>query len=624
MLLANVPAHITVVDRDLNITFINDVPGDTSQEALGRHVFDFVDPRFHEIVRTKLEHVFTTGEAVSFESLAPDPSGSTAYYENHVGPLTHEGEIVAATIVGLDVTERHSVEESLRRVREELETTLDALPDLLFQTDRQGRLLSYHAPHPEELHTAPDQFLGKLVTEVLPPGAAEVIMAAIREAAESGRSEGRIYPLDVQGRRLWFELSAVAQDRAAEGEPRVLALVRNITARKEAEEDRLRLQKQMQHVQKLESLGVMAGGIAHDFNNLLVAILGNVDLAIGGLSATSPVRRRLEEIKTASSRAAELCNQLLAYSGRGKIALEPVDLSAVVEEMSHILAVTIDRRAILQSDFAPDLPSVLADPAQIRQVVMNLITNASEAIEGAAGTISVATAVRECSTADLAGAYLGENLPAGRYVALRVVDTGCGMDEEVSKKMFDPFFSTKFAGRGLGMAAVLGIVRTHRGAIEVKSAPGVGSSFEILFPVSEGAVPEEPPDELDDVGWKGAGRVLLVDDEDVILEVGKSMLEHFGFEVETASDGREALQRFEMDPGRFSLVILDLTMPHMGGVETFRSMRLLQPEARIILSSGYAEQDAAQGLLGEGLAGFLQKPYEMSDLRSQLQAVLSD
>ena len=319
-----------------------------------------------------------------------------------------------------------------------------------------------------------------------------------------------------------------------------------------------------------------------------------------------------------------MCNQLLAYSGRGKFVLEPIDLSAVVEEMSHILDVTVGKRAVPHYVFAADLPCVLADPAQIRQVVMNLITTASEAVGDAGGTISIATGVRDCSTADLAGAYAGENLPAGPYVALRIADTGCGMEEEVLKKIFDPFFTTKFTGRGLGMAAVLGIVRSHRGTIDVESTPAAGSRFEILFPVYDGAVAQKQPQRFEEGIWRGTGKILLVDDENAILDVGQRMLEKLGFAVETASDGREALQRFEADPGRFSLVILDLTMPDMGGIETFRSMKLLESEACIIMSSGYSEQDAAQSLLSEGLAGFLQKPYQMSDLQKLLQVVLAD
>ena len=367
----------------------------------------------------------------------------------------------------------------------------------------------------------------------------------------------------------------------------------------------------------------MAGGIAHDFNNLLVSILGNADLALMEMSALSPARKSTEEIKKAAIRASELTNQMLAYSGKGRFIIKAINLNELVEEMAHLLEVSLSKKTVLKYDFADNLPAVEADPAQLRQVVMNLITNAADAIGDKSGVITVSTGVMEADEAYLTTTYLDEALPPGYYTYLEVSDTGCGMDEDIRVKLFDPFFTTKFAGRGLGLAAVLGIIRGHQGAIKVYSEPGRGTAVKVLLPCSN--VPIEPEKELgievlDD--WKASGTVLFIDDEETVRNVTKIMLEKCGLDVITAEDGRKGIEAYSENADKIDLVLLDMTMPHMDGEETFRELRKIHKDVRVILCSGYSEQDATTRFAGKGLADFVQKPFRIEILLEKIRGAL--
>jgi PAS domain S-box-containing protein len=302
-------------------------------------------------------------------------------------------------------------------------------------------------------------------------------------------------------------------------ENKALAFFLDVTERKRMEEERRKIDAQMREVQRLESLGVLAGGIAHDFNNLLTAVLGNADLALGTLSRASPARPRVEEIAKASQRAADLCRQMLAYSGKGRFVLGHHDLSEIVWEMGQMLDVSISKNALVRYCLAEGLPAVEADATQIRQIIMNLITNASEALGETRGVITVVTGVMECDEAYLSETFLDDTLPAGRYVTLEVSDTGCGMDEETRRKLFDPFFTTKLTGRGLGLAAVLGIVRGHKGAVKVYSEVGKGTNFKILLPAVEWAACERVKPAVESTALKSGGTVLLVDDDPLVRGV---------------------------------------------------------------------------------------------------------
>ncbi len=310
---------------------------------------------------------------------------------------------------------------------------------------------------------------------------------------------------------------------------------------------------------------------------------------------------------------------MLAYSGKGRFVIESINLQSLVEEMVHLLEVSISKKVVIKYDFGEKALPIEADSTQMRQIVMNLVVNASEAMENKSGVISVRTGAMNCDRAYLDETYLDNDLPEGAYSYLEVSDTGSGMDEETVSKIFDPFFTTKFTGRGLGLAAVIGIVRGHHGAIKVHSEPDKGTTFEVLFPASQNSVrsSDMPAPSKRYTELKGK-TVLLVDDEETVRTVGQRMLEVLGLEVITAEDGREALELFKQDPDRFDCMVLDHTMPHMDGEETFREMRRVRGDIRVLLSSGYNEQDLVARINSKGLAGFIQKPYQTADIEQAL------
>jgi PAS domain S-box-containing protein len=407
------------------------------------------------------------------------------------------------------------------------------------------------------------------------------------------------------------------------GKKRLLSVSMDITERKMAEEERRKMQAQVQQVQKLESLGILAGGIAHDFNNLLMGVMGNAGLALMELPPESPPTSYVKQIEATARRLAELTNQLLAYSGKGKFLTSHIDLSNLVRELAGLLKTVVSKKATLRYDYDEDIPAIEADPTQIRQVVMNLITNASDALEDKEGLISVRTGTLQADNTYLEETYLREELPPGLYAYVEVSDTGVGMDSQTKAKIFDPFFTTKFAGRGLGLAAVLGIVRGHQGAVKIYSEPGQGTTFKVLFPASSQPAQDLPSEPVKICPTEKCRTILVADDEATVREVARRTLEGAGCEVITASDGQQAIDTFRAKHQQIDLVLLDMTMPRKGGEEVFREIRSIDPHIPVILTSGYSEQDTANHFIGRGLSGFIQKPYVPNELIQKIRNVLS-
>ncbi len=379
------------------------------------------------------------------------------------------------------------------------------------------------------------------------------------------------------------------------------------------------LEQKVTQSQKLESLGVLAGGIAHDFNNLLVGILGNVGIALAELP-TSSVRGVLLDAELAARRAAELTRQMLAYSGRGRFVVARVSLNGVVEELGQLLASVISKRAQLRLALAPESPLVEGDATQLRQIVMNLITNASDALDGRDGVITIATGTIEADDALLASTYLDDGLAPGTYAYLDVTDTGTGMDAATQARIFDPFFTTKFTGRGLGLAAVLGILRGHHGAVKIETELGRGTTFRVLLPRAATAAVAVVPMAAAPARAARAKVVLVADDEPLVLNVTVRVLQAHGCRVLAARDGTEALALFVAHVAEIDVVVLDLTMPGMSGDEVFREIRQRRADARIVLTSGY-DPASVKGLVGaDTRATFLAKPWSADALIALVDA----
>ncbi len=535
-----------------------------------------------------------------------------------------QGKPVLSVGTVQDVTESHRAKELAReseaRYRQLFDTMLDgfALHEVI--CDDQGRPIDYRFlevnPAFERMTGLnAEDLIGRTVREVIPNVETRWI-ERLGSVAITG--EPITFEDHVEALGKWYEVSAYSPQQ---GQFAVVGV--DVTERKRAEMERRDMQERLQHTQKLESLGVLAGGIAHDFNNLLVGILGHADLGLSDVSSVSPVRKSLEEIKKAAVRASELTNQMLAYSGKGRFVTKAIDLNELVQEMTHLLEVSISKKIVLKFDLADQLPSVEVDTTQMRQVVMNLITNASDAIENKSGWITVSTEAVQLNKDDLRSTYLADDLPEGYYVVLEVADSGCGMSEETMARIFDPFFTTKFAGRGLGLAALQGIVRGHGGTIKVYSELGKGTTFRVLLPCSDKAVErlEESAPALQEP-WKGEGTILVVDDEPSVRTVARMMLERKGFDVLAAADGQEALEVFSQRDDGVDLVLLDMTMPRMSGQETFRQLRRIRSDLPVLLTSGYNEQDAISRFAGKGLAGFIQKPFQHDLLIEKIRGIL--
>jgi len=400
----------------------------------------------------------------------------------------------------------------------------------------------------------------------------------------------------------------------------------DITEKRKAEAEREQLEKQVQHSQRLESLGVLAGGIAHDFNNLLAAILGNASLVKSNvLKAPLKAKERVERIIQSAEKAGVLCKQMLAYSGKGQFILKPINLLDAVEEMTHLLEVSIDKSVVVKYHLSEELPVVMVDEAQVQQVIMNLVTNANDAIEGKSGVVSITTGMMHADEKYLADCYAADGIRAGRYIYIEVSDTGCGMDKETIRKVFDPFFTTKTTGRGLGMSAVLGIVRGHKGALKVYSEIGRGTTFKFLLPVEETEYKNSFPEQKNEaVRHFSGGTALVVDDEETVREVACMMLEELGFDTLAATNGEEALELYKRHQADILFVLTDLTMPRMDGRTLFTKLRQINPDIRVVLSSGYNSQEAIQQFSGKGLAGFIQKPYSEDALRQEIIKMLGE
>jgi PAS domain S-box-containing protein len=515
-----------------------------------------------------------------------------------------EAIVLVATVRSL--LRIRTAEQALQESAVEWQATFDAIRDGVALLDVHGVVQRSNAALPAMLGLEQREIAGRSLDELIPPAAGDPPLVEVLDDLCRTKAER------VRGERT-FSIAIDPRTDAAEKRRGGVAIVTDITERK-------LLDRQLWHSQKLESIGLLAGGVAHDFNNLLVGILGNASLALDSLGEPEKARPLLEDVLRASERAAELTRQLLAYAGKGRFVAGPIDLSGLIEELVPLIQTSIPRKVRLTLDLRHDLPPIHADKTQIGQLAMNLIINAGEAIQDEAGAVIVTTAMRKVSTDEL-GAFLTDRKEAGDYAVLQVRDTGCGMDEETLKHIFDPFFTTKFLGRGMGLSAALGIVRGHKGALKVTSAPAQGTGFEVLFPVCAKVLAQAQPRARAAL-VQGRGTILVVDDEEIVRNFLRQALTRAGYEVLLADNGIEALGVFSRNASRISLVLLDLMMPMMSGEETLQHLLAMKPGVLVIVSSGQSEEECMRRMREPQAAGFIQKPYNFTSLAAKVQEVL--
>ncbi|HNC23734.1 MAG TPA: CHASE domain-containing protein [Opitutaceae bacterium] len=543
--------------------------------------------------------------------------------------------VVAALVAGfvevLGRRAKHIAREVAERTmelsesRRQLSNLLHSLPGMAYRCEYEQELRVLYISVGVQAITGypPEDFtLGRVhFRDLVHPGDVARVRAATLACLREGTELEVEYRLRARdGTERWL-LSRARCVQIDDGRPRFIeGLAVDITPGKRAEAEKLRLERRMLESQKLESLGLLAGGVAHDFNNILTGILGNAGLARMKIPADSPLLANVRRIETGAARAAELCQQMLSYSGRGSLVVEPVDVSHLVQDTLPLLHVTITGRARLQLELSPEPAVAVADATQIRQIVMNLVLNAADAVGDQGGEIVVRTGRRPFDRAFLAAAADGAELPAGDYVFIAVTDNGCGMTPETLARIFDPFFTTKFAGRGLGLAAVRGIVRGHQGAIHVASRAREGSTFTLLLPPSAQASAQAAAAPVEERHYHGT--VLVIDDEEAVREAASDLLQTFGFTTVTVSNGAQGLAEFARRPAEFKFVLLDLTMPELSGEETLTALRSLQPGVRVLLVSGYSDSARIAQLARAGVVQFLQKPFTRDDLARRLSALL--
>lgn len=542
-----------------------------------------------------------------------------------------DGSVLFARGIVLDITERMAVETELREARREQEARFESLvvnaplPLMVFAED--GEVLTVNRRWTELTgYTHADLPTIAAWTALSYGERADEVRELIGElfGREGPVAEGDFEVRARDGRTMFWEFCSAPLGRLPDGRRLMVSMATDQTWRREAEDQRRAYERRMHHAQKLESLGVFASGLTHDFNNILVGVLGNLALVLDELPDDDPKRAMLDDARDAAERAASLSRQILTYVGKHDTRPERVDVNAGLRANLGLLRSMISRRVELELELGEELAPIRVESGQLFQLLMNLVTNAAESYAGGSGRVTIRTGREHCSAEQLAESVLGEERPAGEYVYLEVEDRGEGMSAETVARLFEPFFTRKFAGRGLGMAVVLGILRAHGGVAEVDSAPGRGTRIRVRFLACDLPVPErvEAEPATPSRSILPASRVLLVDDEAIVRRSVERMLARLGLTVLVAKDGEQALELHARHADEIGLVVLDLTLPGISGVEVLRELNARAPALPVILATGYSSEALRRELDALDFASLLDKPFGLAELREEIEAAL--
>lgn len=510
----------------------------------------------------------------------------------------------------------------LKESQRQLESIVQSVPGIVYRCtyEQQSKML-YVSDEAEKLtgYAAAELISGQVhIRDIIHPEDLSLVRNLTRESLQSRQPFSLEYRICPRGGREKWVLSRGRGVYDEEGHLRFLeGLVIDITDRKQAEADKLIIERRLLEGQKLESLGLLAGGVAHDFNNLLTSVMGNAGLARLDLPEYSSAAGNLQQIELAAQHAAEICQQMLAYAGKGRLTVEEINLSELLQAMKPLLESSINEPSQLKLDLADPLATVTADASQLRQIILNLTINAAEAIGDREGIVTLATAEEHITQAELDQCVTGRELASGRYVTMEVRDTGRGIPGTAIPQIFDPFYTTKFIGRGLGLAAVLGIVRGHNGALRVISQPGHGSTFKLMLPPAKPTPTGTPPR-----GDAGRSTVLLVDDDEPVRMVATELLRLMGYEAVAVGSGTEAIKLCAAQPQRYAFVMLDLVMPGLSGLATLEQLRAIRPNIRVLIMSGQGDIARQAAIPAGGPLAFISKPFDRSTLEATLRELL--
>ena len=617
----SLPYAVAYWDRDLACRFANRQTRalfGATEDIAGRRLTELVEPETVATFEPRFRAALA-GEAQRYERRLTDRDGQTRLYESVLVPHAVGGEVAGVIAVGLDLTERDRASRALADSEARFRVMVDNAPLGVLTVDPGGVVTMANGEAARMFgHAAlAGRSIDELVPEVARPGHPDRIAAFFAAGVprrmganadvHARRGDGTTFPVEIA-------LSVIDTPTGRQA----LVHVIDISDRVRAQLERVEVARKLTQAQHLESLGVLAGGIAHDFNNLLTGVLGSASLL------RDTVREQdlplIAGIRSAAERASELCQQILAYAGRGQTLVARVGLSELVRDTAKLIGTTAGKRATIRLHLADDPLSVNADSVNLRQVLLGLVANAAEALPGGAGDIDIRTGRVQLTADDLAVAALAEAAQPGEFAFIEVKDAGSGIAPELRDRVFEPFFTTKPAGSGLGLAAVRGIVRAHQGVVELESQPGVGTKVRVCLPV----LPPPPRPEPSTVaaGWRGEGRCLVIDDEPVVRTLCQAALERLGFAVELASDGDVGLAQFDEDPQRYALALIDLSMPRVGGVATYAEMRQVRPEFPVVFMSGRGAGTLEDELGPHGRYVFIAKPFDLPVLTTAIRKVL--
>ena len=616
--------HGTPVDyriMDVNPSFMT-MTGRRSEHVIGRTLLEAY-PLPGPVLMLHFGQVVHTGKPLVFDFYSHE-------VEKHykISVFQPEADLLACVLT--DITEHKLVEDALRESEATFRAHVENSFDVIFNLDATGTFVFVSPAWERHFGYPVSEVMGQSFAPFVHPDDVQPCVEYLTKILSTGQSgTSPVYRVKCSDGSYRSFVANGMPYIDTKGRLLFIGVGHDVTDQLQAEQDRLDFERQLLHTQKLESLGVLAGGIAHDFNNLLLTILGNIELAALKIPPDSKPHRLLEQATRAANRAADLTSRLLAYSGKGVFVITRFNLNGLVNENATLLRTAVPGTVSIDLHLSPQIPDIMGDTAQIQQVVMNLITNAAEAIEIQPGRITLSTGQQNCDLACLSKSRLEEKPAPGNFVYLEVRDTGIGMSTQVQERIFDPFFTTKFTGRGLGMSALLGIIKAHSGGLFLESAPGKGTTIRVIFPAAEDAVltpaesepaPSETPPVIDDSPLSGT--VLVVDDEKSVLKICATMVKLCGFSTITASDGAEAVKTFRQRSDEIDLILMDLTMPNMDGVAAMHELRSIKPDIKIILSSGFNEQELDERISDQNPSGFIRKPYSMSNLETELRRVM--